>query len=112
MGAPGRLLLAAIALSSTAALAQPKDATPAPPTPELGAAHQIVLSGERLFGAGRFSATVPAPAGDQTTTANTFSALSGQWFTPSGGVDLVTFSFPRLALDYFATRRLSLGAAA
>ena len=82
--------------------------------PPLGADGQFVLSAERLIGVSRTWATRPGDMmGPQTTSTTNVTILSG---TPAGSglggfLPAISFTFPRVAADYFVTGRLSLGAA-
>jgi hypothetical protein len=70
-----------------------------------GDAHQLVLSGERLFGFVHSSRTV-SDNGSESSTVTSFSLFSN----PASFVSL--YSTPRLALDGFVVDRFSLGLAA
>jgi hypothetical protein len=82
--------------------------------PPLGTDGQFVLSAERLIGVSHTWATRPGDMmGPQTTSTNNVTILSG---TPAGSglggfLPVISFTFPRVAADYFVTWRLSLGAA-
>jgi hypothetical protein len=71
-----------------------------------GQARQVVISGERLFGYVHSEATSSATGADRTTTIDSLSLLGN---TLSA---LTRFAGPRVAFDFFASDRFSIGAAA
>jgi hypothetical protein len=81
-------------------------APPPPPASPFGAAGQVVLSTERLFGYVHSSQTHKVAGVDQTETIDSFALLGDPFSIPT------LYSSPRLALDYFMIDRLSVGASA
>jgi hypothetical protein len=70
----------------------------------LGAAHQLVVSGERLFGYAHGSVSDGSVfAGGGTTKVSSFSLLGNTLSL------YAMFSLPHVAVDYFALRRFSIG---
>jgi hypothetical protein len=92
------LCLAALAVTHTAtAQERPTD---------FGDQGQLAVSAERLFGLVHSSTTTESDTAEAVSTAFTF-ALLGNPLSPL----TTNYSTPRVALDYFVTRRFSIGGA-
>jgi hypothetical protein len=109
----GGMLTLAVVLSAAEARAQSLEKPGAPPSDAavaaaagpsgpgaFGDAGQFALSGERLFGYTYSHQKI----GNGTGTGNSFTLLSSPFGSGAGG-----YSWPRIGLDYFVARGISLG---